>query len=178
MSRMSLLGCSLAFAVVLGLLVDAGPLQAQAEPYAPVYPIPEGLESQEHVRQQQQRIADLIPSISEVGVPPYPGAVVFLVHPEEEVRQMIGTGGFAEIKLLTSDATDRIVGFFAEQLPGWHFHEDYMIFWDGQPEFSLQRLMEGKPHITIQPAGAMIQRQIPDAEHMISIVYRTGSAGG
>lgn len=171
MGKFNVFRHSVSVALVLGFLMGAA--QAQAEPYAPVYSVPDGIESAALYRQQAQRISEMVPSRDEVEVPPYPGAVVFLVHPEEEVRQMIGTGGFAEIKLLTADSEDQIIAFYTENLVDWHFHEDFSIFWYGQPEFDLGRLMQGKPHITIQPAGSIVRGQVPDAEHMISIVYRS-----
>lgn len=162
----------------IGLLLISGTGMAIAEPYAPVYTVPEGAaqhaEVREYQRGQRERIAAMVPARADVDVPPYPGAVVFLVHPEEQVAQMIGRGGFAEIKLLTADSIDQITAFYVEALPDWNFEAEYSLFWYGDGEFGLARLMKGMPHISVQPAGNMAGDLVPDAENLISIVYPTG----
>ncbi len=163
----------LSFLLIFSLLLTGQSVNAQDEPYAPVFSIPEDIEGAEFYQQQQGQVQNNIPSRSEVHVPPYPGAVVFMVHTTDQVKQVIGKDGFAEIKLVTTDPIEKIVQFYKEHLPDWSYHEDYSIFWYGEDEFSLARLMEGMPNITIQEATPVTQRLIPDATYMIGIIYET-----
>ena len=68
------------------------------------------------------------------------------------------------------------MAFYAEHLSDWQLEEDYSIFWYGDGEFDLGRLMEGMPNISITPAGHMGQQIDPDAAHLINIVYSTAVA--
>ncbi len=166
---------SLAYAGLISfmLLLCIQSLESQDIPYAPVYAIPSDLEANQYAHDQRERLKSRIPSKSEVEVPPYPDAVVFMVATSEEVKQIVGADGFAEIKILTSDPMDQIIRFYKEHLPDWNYHEEYSIFWFGDGEFSVMRIMEGMPNVSIQEASPVTQQFLSDASYIISIVYRT-----
>ncbi len=140
-------------------------------PYAPVFIIPEGLESADRYLSQQERVKSLIPKKEEVNVSPYPGAVVFLVHTTDELKQVTGKAGLAEIKIIVTDPLEDVVEFYNEQLPDWSYNETFSIFWEGKGDFSISKLMEGMPHISIVEASPVVTDLVPEATFLIGIVY-------
>ncbi len=147
--------------------------ETEDEPYAPVFSLPDDTDRAEIYIHQQERVQSMIPSKAEVKIPPYPGAVVFLVHTTDELKQMTGKDGLAEIRLIAGDPLDEIVKFYQEHLPGWNYDENFSVFWYGEGDITISQLMGGMPHISIREASPTVQELAPDATYLIGIVYET-----
>ncbi len=143
------------------------------EPYAPVFSLPDDSDRAELYRHQRERVKNMIPSKAEVNIPSYPDAVVFLVHTTDELKQMTGKDGLAEIKIIVSDPLDKIVQFYKEHLPDWNYHENFSVFWHGEDDITISQLMQGMPHISIVEASPTVQEIAPEATYLIGIVYET-----
>ncbi len=148
-------------------------LKSQNEPYAPVFKIHDNMDNPEMYLPQKERVKSMIPLKAEVNVPPYPDAVVFLVHTTDELKQATGTDGLAEIKLITTHSKKEIVQFYKEKLPGIYYHESFSVLYHGEDEVSISELMGGMPHISLMEASPSIKELVPDATYLIGVVYET-----
>lgn len=116
-----------------------------------------------------------VPSKDEVGVAPYPGAVIVGSTTAEEAKQMYGEEApvRALVRLLSEDPPAAVAAFYRERLGGdWHHAEKFgsHYFWTGEPDLGVAELMDpARRRIQISEADGW--RVLPGAKSDVFIVY-------
>jgi hypothetical protein len=81
-----------------------------------------------------------VPSKDEVGIPPYPGAVISSVSTPSTDTVKYKQEVLPFINLVTSDLSSSVINFYKKTLTkdkGWNYSEEYKTFVKGSPGSSL-----------------------------------------
>jgi hypothetical protein len=81
-----------------------------------------------------------VPSKEEVGIPPYPGAVISSVSAPSTDTVKYKQEVLPFINLVTNDLSSNVVNFYKKTLTkdkGWNYSEEYKTFVKGNPVSSL-----------------------------------------
>ena len=81
-----------------------------------------------------------VPSKDEVGIPPYPGAVISSVSAPSTDTVKYKQEVLPFINLVTNDLSSNVVNFYKKTLTkdkGWNYSEEYKTFVKGSPGSSL-----------------------------------------
>ena len=81
-----------------------------------------------------------VPSKDEVGIPPYPGAVISSVSTPSTDTVKYKQEVLSFINLVTSDLSSNVINFYKKTLTkdkGWNYSEEYKTFVKGSPGSSL-----------------------------------------
>ncbi len=168
----------LLFSTVFALLLGGINLYSN-EPFAPVFSVPDGIEDKAEWKERQEEIKRKLPSKSEVGIPAYPGAVVYEVYTAQELSEssyspVSDAPELAKITILATDPVNKVAEFYSNNLPeNWEFDPTMNSFWDGDYEYSMQ-LIQG-PDISIEDGQFMVgtpqEKVVPDLGCSITIIY-------
>lgn len=154
--------------------------EQEGEPFAPKAPIPDDVRRTPEAAMEVGTIDRArVPAKSEVGIPPYPGAVVVGSTTAEETAGMYGPDAEALplVRLLSEDDPTEVVSFYRERLgEGWHYVEKFgsHFFWKGDAELTGPGLM-APDLVRIQISEAMDWKVMPGATSDIFVVYDPGS---
>ena len=147
------------------------------EPYAPKVKAPAGLKpfSAEDFAVMMVNAA-VVPEMSAVNVPPYPGArVLQTVTGFSMTIKGKKVTCFPTIKLLSVDRAEKIVAFYKERLKGYRYSSmlggDFNFFWVGGKDYNVLDINQAcvTPRISISPADSKI---MPEAKTEIELNYR------
>ena len=81
-----------------------------------------------------------VPTIEEVGIPPYPGAVISSVSAPKEDTVKYEREILPFLNLVTSDPPSNVIAFYKRTLTkdkGWNYSEEYKTFIKGENQGAL-----------------------------------------
>jgi len=109
-----------------------------ADAYAPMLVIPKKLPDDPGMQMMVMMSNNTVmPSVSEVNVPLYPGAqVMSAMGPMDMTSNGVKESTLPAMSLLSADETAEIAAFYHEQLTGWRYKEFFGMhsFWNGDED--------------------------------------------
>ena len=150
------------------------------EPFAPKVVPPSGItkDSPDYFGVQILN-ASKVPEMSEVGVPPYPGAKLIMARDASPMEVNGNTYACLRyVKILTADNSDEVEAFYKSRLDGYRFKSEYggviRLFWKGEDDLSPMEMgdMCTTPNISISDATGMFDTLMPGVKTAIEITYQ------
>ena len=142
----------------------------QSEPFAPLAKVPKDAKDKELLTKQLAAIK--VPTRKQVGVPPYPGAVIaFAIEGTKMELHGSNVRMLPVIKLLSKDSVADVVAFYVKALPDWT-HKDLLGSHELRPPKSDEArstVSTGRPFVRVMMAQGEIL--LPDAASRIEIAY-------
>lgn len=145
-----------------------------AEPFAPMAKLNgKGLKMQKLSGETEADRLQKVPSIEEVGVPPYPGAVIISIIIDESGQMMPG------LNLVSTDPPEKVRAWYKENLQGWRWSEMLELFYQGEGELKNLAQVMTTPTINALPLSSeaidMRFSDVPGAQTRIQITYQPKS---
>lgn len=145
-----------------------------AEPFAPMAKMnDQGLKMQKLSGETEAERLQKVPSMEEVGVPPYPGAVIISIIIDESGQMMPG------LNLASTDPPEKVRAWYKEKLQGWRWSEMLELFYQGEGELKNLAQVMTTPTINVLPMSSeaidMRFSDVPGAQARIQITYQPKS---
>ncbi len=144
-----------------------------AEPFAPMAKLNgQGLKMQKLSGETEAERLQKVPSMEEVGVPPYPGAVIISIIIDESGRMLPG------LNLASTDPPETVRAWYTEKLQGWRWSEMLGLFHQNEGELNVAQLMT-TPTVNVMTeegkAIDMLFSDVPGVKTRIQITYQPKS---
>jgi len=118
-----------------------------------------------------------VPDASKVGIPAYPGALVFQTREYGEMKSN-GKPYLAYVKLLSADPVDKVVEWYKKKLPNYFFEKKGFFgmysyrYWKKKGDYGMMDIdAMGMNENVIVTDGGQHADDYPDAVTMIEVTY-------
>lgn len=157
--------------------ISTGLVSLADEPYAPKVDPPKKMEHRQWWMDKIKKWK--IPSKENVGIPPYPGAVIIAV---KEASEMVANdkkqSTLPMLTLSTLDEPSKVAAFYKEKLKDWKYDRQldmFDVFWKGPDEINSLDIRQTATliNVIVSSSSPETNQLMPEAKTKITIVFKT-----